>query len=180
MIIKDSKYIKINIANPLFFIFNKVNGYFEEIHGNKFLMLVSTNERNEKIKKYEELWSKIRDLIGLVTKTSEDYHGKFTQINFNSDDELPLNKTIEIPRMIIIDRADFNKIANIIHANTILRIIRRRNKNIICETKIFYILLTIALLIAISIYCYLIKYKAIQKHLSPLYITNNELKEISC
>ena len=177
MIIKDSKYIKINTANPLFFIFNKVNGYFEEIHGNKFLMLVSTNERNEKIKKYEELWSKIRDLIGSVTKTSEDYHEKFMKINFNSDDELLLNKTIEIPRMIIIDRAD---LADIIHANTILRIIRRRNKNIICETKIFYILLSITLLIAISIYCYLIKYKAIQKHLSPLYITNNELKEISC
>ena len=37
-------------------------------------------------------------------------------------------------------------------------------KNIICETKSFYILLTfllisIAFLIAVSIYCYLIKYK---------------------
>ena len=40
-----------------------------------------------------------------------------------------------------------------------------RNKNIICETKSFYILLafllnTIVLLVAVSIYCYLIKYKA--------------------
>ena len=32
-----------------------------------------------------------------------------------------------------------------------------RNKNIICETKYFYILF--ALLIGVSIYCYLIKYK---------------------
>ena len=31
---------------------NKVNGYFEEINKNKFLMLVSTNESNEKIKKH--------------------------------------------------------------------------------------------------------------------------------
>ena len=58
-----------------------------------------------------------------------------------------------------------------------------RNKNIICERKGFYILLaflllTFALLIAVSIYCNLIKYKAKQKHLLPFCITNNELKEV--
>ena len=31
---------------------------------------------------------------------------------------------------------------------------------------------------AVSIYCYLIKYQEKQKHLLPIYITNNELKEI--
>ena len=56
-----------------------------------------------------------------------------------------------------------------------------RNQNIICETKGFYILL--ALLIAVNIYCYLMKYKTKQKHLSPFYVTNkpikpNELKRI--
>ena len=45
--IKDSKYIKINV-NPLYFIFNKVNGYFEEINGNKYLTIVPTNESKEK------------------------------------------------------------------------------------------------------------------------------------
>ena len=52
-----------------------------------------------------------------------------------------------------------------------------RNKNIICEAKSFYILLP--LLIAVSIYCYLIKYKAKQKHFLPYYVTHNELKK-SC
>ena len=56
-------------------------------------------------------------------------------------------------------------------------------KNVICKTKNFYILLaflliTIALLISVSIYCYLIKYKAKQKHLLPFYVTNNKLKEV--
>ena len=37
--IKDSKYVRIS-ANPLYLIFSKVNGYFEEINGNKYLMLV--------------------------------------------------------------------------------------------------------------------------------------------
>ena len=61
--IKDSKYTKIYSVNPLYLIFNKVNGYFEEINENIYLTLVPTNGSKEKIKKYEELWSKIRDLI---------------------------------------------------------------------------------------------------------------------
>ena len=49
--IKDSKYVKINSVNPLYLIFSKVNGYFEEINGNKYLTLVPTNEntKNKKI-----------------------------------------------------------------------------------------------------------------------------------
>ena len=54
MTIKDSKYLKINSVNPLYHIFNKVNGYFEEINENKYLTLVPTNENKEKIKKYEK------------------------------------------------------------------------------------------------------------------------------
>ena len=50
MTIKDSKYVKINRVNTLYLIFNKVNGYFGEINGNKYLMLVTTNESKEKIK----------------------------------------------------------------------------------------------------------------------------------
>ena len=44
VMMKDSKYVKINSVNPLYVIFNKVNGYFEEINENKFLTLVPTNE----------------------------------------------------------------------------------------------------------------------------------------
>ena len=32
--IKDLKYVKINSVNPLYLIFSKVNGYFEEINKN--------------------------------------------------------------------------------------------------------------------------------------------------
>ena len=53
VMIKDSKYVKINSVNPLYLIFRKVNGYFEEINGNKYLTLVPTNESKEKIKKYK-------------------------------------------------------------------------------------------------------------------------------
>ena len=79
-------------VNPLCLIFSKVNGYFEEINKNKYLMPVPTSESEEKNKKYEELWSKIRDLIRSITKSSDDYDEKYMKIKFNSDDELPLNK----------------------------------------------------------------------------------------
>ena len=53
-------------------------------------------------------------------------------------------------------------------------------KNAICKTKNFYIslaflLITIVLLIAACIYCYLIKYKPKQKHLLPYCIANDKL-----
>ena len=41
-----------------------------------------------------------------------------------------------------------------------------------------FLLISIALLIAVSTCCYLIKYKTKQKHLLPFHGTNNELKEI--
>ena len=42
---------KIYSANPLYLIFYKVNGYFEEINGYKYLTLVPTNKGKEKIHK---------------------------------------------------------------------------------------------------------------------------------
>ena len=53
-------------------------------------------------------------------------------------------------------------------------------KKATCKTQNFYIslaflLITTTLLIAVSIYCYLIKYQAKQKHSSPYHVTNNKL-----
>ena len=55
------------------------------------------------------MWSKIRDLIRSITKNSDDYDEKYTEIKFNSDKELPLNKTLEISHMIIVVRAVFHE-----------------------------------------------------------------------
>ena len=54
-------------------------------------------------------------------------------------------------------------------------------KKATCKMQKFYnllevLLITIVLLIAVCIYCYLIKYWAIQKHLLPFQFTNNKLK----
>ena len=41
------EYVKTYSVNPLYLIFRYVNGYFEEINGNKCLTLVPTNESKE-------------------------------------------------------------------------------------------------------------------------------------
>ena len=51
-------------------------------------------------------------------------------------------------------------------------------KKITCKTKklynfVVFLLITIALLVAVSIHSYLIKYKAKQKDLLPYYVTNS-------
>ena len=48
--IKDSKYVKIYSVNPLSLIFDKVNGCFEEINGNKYLTLAPTSESKKSLK----------------------------------------------------------------------------------------------------------------------------------
>ena len=45
-------------------------------------------------------------------------------------------------------------------------------------TLLAFLLITIILLIAVSIYCYLIKYWAKQKHLLPCHQANNVLKQV--
>ena len=102
--------MNINSVNPSYLIFIRVNGYFEEINENKDSMLVPTNENKEKIKKYEKLLCKIRDLVKSITKNSDHYDEKYMKIKFNSNNELPLNKTIEIPSMTILVRAIFHGI----------------------------------------------------------------------
>ena len=61
------------------------------------------------IKKYEELWNKIRDSAMSITINSDGYDEKYMKINFNLDDELPLNKTTEIHSMIIVAKAIFHE-----------------------------------------------------------------------
>ena len=70
------KELKIYSVNSLYLILRDVKEYFEEINENNYLTLVPTNESREKIKKYEEFWIKIRELIKPITKNSNGYDKK--------------------------------------------------------------------------------------------------------
>ena len=45
---KDLEYVEINSVNALYLIFNKINGYFENINKNQYLTLVTNDESKEK------------------------------------------------------------------------------------------------------------------------------------
>ena len=78
------------------------------------MTLVRTNDSKEIIKIFEELWSKIIDLIRSITKNSDDYDEKYRKIRFDSDDDLPVNETIKIHNVTMLLEQLFMKITNII------------------------------------------------------------------
>ena len=57
-----------------------IDGYIEGSNGNKYLTLLSTDENKDTLKKYTELWDKIKDLIRSITNTSGDYDEKYIKI----------------------------------------------------------------------------------------------------
>ena len=60
----------------MYLIIYKINKYIKESNRNKFLMLFPTDESKDTLKKYKEMWSKVRDLIRSTTNNSEDYDEK--------------------------------------------------------------------------------------------------------
>ena len=107
--VKDSDYVKINSVNPLYLIINEVDGYVEEINGNKYLTLVSTDKNKEVLTKYTELWDGIKNSIEKTNNKSGEYGKDFMKIKFNSDDSLPLNKILKLYNMTIIVRSVFEE-----------------------------------------------------------------------
>ena len=71
-------------------------------------MFVSTDESKNTLKKYEQLWNKIRDLIRSITANSDKCDKKYVKIKFNSDVDLPLKKALEIHNMVIVVRSVFH------------------------------------------------------------------------
>ena len=63
----------------------------------------------KKLKNTKNCALKSRDLVSSITKNSDDYGSdeKYINIKFDSDDELSLNKRIEIPTIVIAVRAIF-------------------------------------------------------------------------
>ena len=79
----------------------KINRYIEKSNGNKFLDLLVLTDKNKYIlKKYEELYRKIRDQIRIVSNNISNYNEKYITIKL---DILPLNKTLELCNMVIVE-----------------------------------------------------------------------------
>ena len=62
-----------------------------------------------RLKKYEELCSKIRNLIRSIIDNSYEYYEKYVKIKNNLCNDLPLNKMLKLHNMVIIVRYVFHK-----------------------------------------------------------------------
>ena len=55
---------------------NCANGYIEEKNGNKYLVFDSTDENKELLKKYTDVWNRIKNEIRAINVGKENDYGK--------------------------------------------------------------------------------------------------------
>ena len=99
----------IHSVNPLYLLINHASGYIEEKNGNKYLIFDSVDENKELLKRYSDVWNGIKNKITEVDDSECDYEKDYMKIKFNSDDNLPLNKTLKFRLMTITIRSVFSE-----------------------------------------------------------------------
>ena len=60
-------------VNPLYLRINHTSGYIEEKGVNKYLIFDSTDENKELLKKYNDVWNRIRNKIKEISSGECDY-----------------------------------------------------------------------------------------------------------
>ena len=74
------------------------------------------NENKGLLKKYADVWDKIKNEIKAINVGKENDYGKdHMKIKFNSDDDLPLNIPLKFHAMTIIIRSVFEEEVISIH-----------------------------------------------------------------
>ena len=76
---------------------------------NKYLVFDSTDENKELLKKYNDVFNGIRDKIKEINSNECDYEKDYMKIKFNSDDDLPLNKSLKFRLMTLTIRYVFEE-----------------------------------------------------------------------
>ena len=98
---KIGDYENIHSVNPLYLIIHFATGYFKENNGEKYLIFDPTE-------KYEEVFSGIKSEIETINTGEEMYYEKnYDKIEVNTDDDVPLNKSLKFPSLTIIIRCIF-------------------------------------------------------------------------
>ena len=111
LVMYEVKYVKnLNNINSLYLVFNNLHAYIEKNGENKYLIFALTERNKIMLETYTELWDEIKKPIEListdkVTKLNKD----FIKIRFKTNDDLPLNKIINIPVCVIIVSSIFKE-----------------------------------------------------------------------
>ena len=76
---------------------------------DKYLVFDSTDENKELLKKYNDVFNGITDKIKEINNGESDYEKDYMKIKFNSDDDLPINKSLKFRLMTITIRSVFEE-----------------------------------------------------------------------
>ena len=67
------------------------------------MIFASRDKKKEVLEKYAELWNEIKNQIETIRSSKPIKYGKdFMKIRFESDDDLPLGKTLSVPVCIVV------------------------------------------------------------------------------
>ena len=66
----------INSVDPLYLMINEMIGHFEEKNEIKYLVLDDVDENKEGLKKYEEVWERIKKEIETINSGEKIEYGK--------------------------------------------------------------------------------------------------------
>ena len=81
----------------------------EEINENKCLILDAVHEKKSYLKNTMMFFNGIMDKIKEISNDDCDYEKDYMNINFNSDDDLPLNKPLKFLNMTITIKSVFKE-----------------------------------------------------------------------
>ena len=95
----------VNSVNLLYLVINKIKGDFEEVDGDKYLIISSEN--GDIRQKYQEVFDGMKGIIKKINDYSQPikYDDNYMKIRFNTNDNISLNKIIYFPAITIIIRS---------------------------------------------------------------------------
>ena len=99
----------VNSVNPLYLRIDNASGYIEEINEDKYLVFGVRDENKELLKRYDNVFNGLIDKIKKIDDDWLEYTKDCMKIQFNSDDNLPLNKPLKFYQMVITIRCVFSE-----------------------------------------------------------------------
>ena len=108
-VIYDIEYFKnLDGVNSLYLVFNDVDFYFEKYGENKYFVFALTDKNREALENYTELWNEIKNEIETIRVIEPNkYEKDLLKIRFESGNNLPLDRILNIPVCVIIVKSVF-------------------------------------------------------------------------
>ena len=94
----------VNSVNPLYLTIIKIKRHFEEVDGDKYLIISSKN--GDIMQKYQEVFDGTKEIIIKINDCGYPIkYDNYMKIKFNTNDNIILNKIIYFPTITITIRS---------------------------------------------------------------------------